>query len=253
MQTSNSLTRAYRALRVVLHIIIGILILATYWRIASESHKLILSKWWSKTLVRCFNFRVVTFGQPPTMNTTSTMFVANHISWADIYAINSIIPLRFIAKSELSEWPIFGYLVRHSGTLFIDRSRRKDAARIVEIAKHSLIEGNNIGFFPEGTTTDGTHIVKFKSSILQAAIDARAQVWPIAIKYPLPNGDVNTSVAYAGETTMAESMLSVLKQQNPVVELHFLNPLSNNYSTRQTLSDSAYSSISNVLNTGINA
>jgi len=176
------------------------------------------------------------------------MFVANHISWVDIYAINSVIPLRFIAKSEISNWPILGYLVRKSGTLFINRSSRKDAARIVKITTQSLQDSDNVGFFPEGTTTDGTHLVKFKSSILQAAVEANATVWPIAIYYSQPDGSVNTQMAYAGDTTMGESMISILKQKDPVVELHFLTPISTHQSDRQAVTQVAFERIAKQLN-----
>ena len=176
------------------------------------------------------------------------MFVANHISWTDIHAINSVIPLRFIAKSEVSSWPVFGYLVKKSGTLFIDRNRKKDAARIVEITTKSLRNGDNVGFFPEGTTTEGASLLLFKSSIIQAAMLAEAQIWPIAIRYPLPNGSANTQMAYAGDTTMGESMLNILKQKNPVVELHFLTPMPALGANRQALTKAAFVAISSKLN-----
>lgn len=176
------------------------------------------------------------------------MFVANHISWTDIYAINSVIPLRFIAKSEISSWPVFGYLVRKSGTLFINRASRKDAARIVEIAANSLQTGENVGFFPEGTTTDGTTLVTFKSSILQAAITVNAVIQPIAIRYPFPEGGINTQIAYAGETTMGQSILNILKQKMPVVELHFLDPILTHQANRQMVTKTAYEAISRQLN-----
>jgi 1-acyl-sn-glycerol-3-phosphate acyltransferase len=191
---------------------------------------------------------VITHGKLPASNTQATMFVANHISWTDIHAINSVIPLRFIAKSDVSNWPVFGYLVKNTGTLFIDRNRRKDASRIVDAATDSMLNGDNIGFFPEGTTTDGTHLLKFKSSIAQAAIDANAILWPIAIRCPLENGSVNTKIAYAGDTTMTESMLNILKQKKSVIELHFLAPISAGNGTRQNITQAAFEAISKQLN-----
>ena len=176
------------------------------------------------------------------------MFVANHVSWADIHALNSLISLRFIAKLEIKKWPIFGYLVKKSGTIFIDRTTRKDAARIVSIATEALKIGDNIGFFPEGATTDGTHLLPFKSSILQAAISANAMIWPVAIRYLNMDGSTNKAMAYAGEMTLGESMISVLKQKNPVVELHFLSPITALESNRQAASKAAFIAISNALN-----
>jgi 1-acyl-sn-glycerol-3-phosphate acyltransferase len=228
--------------------LIGLIIAAILWPLINATQKIKVSKWWCKALLNCFNIEVIVHGEKPQLNLHSTMFVANHISWIDIHAINSVIPLRFIAKSEVSDWPVFGYLVRKSGTLFIDRSRRRDAARIVSLATKSLQIGDNVGFFPEGTTSEGTTILPFKSSILQAAINAKAQIWPIALRFPKPDGCANTQMAYAGETTMGESMLNILKQKNPVVELHFLTTMPASETNRQALTKAAFVAISNHLN-----
>jgi 1-acyl-sn-glycerol-3-phosphate acyltransferase len=171
------------------------------------------------------------------------MFVANHISWTDIHSLNSIVPVRFIAKIEIKSWPIFGYLVSKSGTLFINRSIRKDATRIVDMTTESLKEQDNVCLFPEGTTTDGTHTLAFKSSIIQAAIDANATIWPVAIYYPLPDGKPNINMAFAGETTMLESMKMILRMRSPVVELYFLDPISCSGHTRQSVTNLAYQAI----------
>jgi 1-acyl-sn-glycerol-3-phosphate acyltransferase len=153
------------------------------------------------------------------------MFVANHISWIDIHALNSIIPTRFIAKSDIQSWPVFGYLAKKSNVLFISREKRQDAARIVHAANQSLLNGDTLCLFPEGTTTDGTEIKPFKSSIIQGAISANAVIWPIAFRYPRKEGGINTTIAYAGETTLIESIQLVLQQKQVEVELHFLSPI----------------------------
>ncbi len=171
------------------------------------------------------------------------MFVANHISWSDIHALNSLIPLRFIAKSDIKSWPVFGYLVTKANTLFIDRNKRQDAGRIVEITAESLMAGDNLCFFPEGTTTEGALVLPFKGSVLQAAISANSHVWPVAIRYVNETGGINTEIAYAGETTLIESMQKVLKQKNPVIELHFLEPINSVGQNRRDLTQRAYDAI----------
>ncbi|CAN4267255.1 PlsC 1-acyl-sn-glycerol-3-phosphate acyltransferase [Methylophilaceae bacterium] len=171
------------------------------------------------------------------------MFVANHISWSDIHALNSKIALRFIAKAEIRSWPIFGYLVAKANTLFIDRSKKQEAAKIVNITAASLIAGDNLCFFPEGTTTDGKQVLPFKSSVLQAAISANSVIWPVAIRYVNKDGSINTNMAYAGETVLIESMLEVIKQKNALVELHFLSPIKTSGKDRHDLTQAAYDAI----------
>ncbi len=213
----------------------------------NKSTTLSLIKWWCGGLLRAFNIKVTTYGNLPVPNSQGIMFVANHISWADIHALNSLIPLRFIAKSDIKSWPVFGYLVAKANTLFIDRGKRQQAGHIVEISSASLIAGDNLCFFPEGTTTDGTLVLPFKSSVLQAAITAETHIWPIAIRYIKQDGSINKAMAYAGETTLMESMHQVLMQKNPAIELHFLAPILTSGQNRRDLAQAAYDAIVNRL------
>lgn len=224
---TNRITRYFRVFRILIHTLLGLLIAALILPFANKSIKSRLIKWWCRHLLAAFNLQVVSSGHIPPANLllSNTMFVANHISWSDIHALNGIVSLRFIAKSEIKNWPIFGYLVSCANTLFIDRNNKKDAKRTINIAAESLAAGDNLCFFPEGTTTDGTVIKPFKSSLIQAAIEAKSIICPVAIRYPNPDGSINTSVAYAGETTLIESMQKILLQKQAVIELHFLTPI----------------------------
>jgi 1-acyl-sn-glycerol-3-phosphate acyltransferase len=235
-----------------MHVLIGLCIAAFIFPICSKKVRLNITNWWCASLLRCFNIQVKTFGKLPDANTNKTMFIGNHISWTDIHAINSIIPVRFIAKIEIRSWPIFGYLVSKSGTLFINRSIRKDASRIVDMTTHSLLDLDNVCFFPEGTTTEGTHMLPFKSSITQSAIDAEAYIWPLTIYYPLPDRKPDINMAFAGETSMIESMFTMVKIKNPVVELHFAEPISCRNQTRHSATAYAHGKITEQFNQLIN-
>lgn len=213
----------------------------------NKAFKQSLIKWWCGGLVRAFHIKIVTFGNVPPASTRGVMFVANHVSWADIHALNSQITLRFIAKTEIKNWPVFGYLAQKANPLFIDRSKRQIAGEIVGISAASLVEGDNLCFFPEGTTTDGKQVLAFKSSVLQAAINANTTVWPVAIRYVNLDGSINTAMAYAGETGLVESMQQIIKQKNAVVELHFLPPINANNQNRRDLTLQAYDAIATKL------
>lgn len=224
---TNRATRLFRISCVLFYTLTGTLIAAGVFPMAKKSLRSWLIRWWSKRILAAFNLQVTCTGNIPQENATlvNTMFVANHISWTDIHAINSIIPLRFIAKSDIKNWPVFGYLAKKANVLFIDRSKRKDAARTIDTATLSLQSGDNLCLFPEGTTTDGTKIRPFKSSLFEAAIQANSAIRPISIHYPCADGSTNTGIAYAGETTLLESIQQVLHQKRPVVELCFLAPI----------------------------
>jgi 1-acyl-sn-glycerol-3-phosphate acyltransferase len=209
---------------VILHTIVGFFIAGVLLPLSRKPLKLKLISWWCKHLLHAFNIKVVVTGDVPQHphSMHNTMVIANHISWADIHALTSLLPLRFIAKYEISTWPVFGYLATKANALYIDRAKRRDAAKTVAMTRQSLLSGDNICLFPEGTTTDGTLIKPFKSSLMQAAIEAKATLQPVVIRYPLKDGGVNTELAYAGDTTLPESMQLALSQKYPTVHLHFL-------------------------------
>jgi 1-acyl-sn-glycerol-3-phosphate acyltransferase len=225
--TTNSITRYFRISRITTHTLLGVVTAALVFPLSSKIFKLRIIKWWCHHLLNILNIEVIGHGVlPPTYQTANNiMFVGNHISWVDIHALNSIIPTRFIAKSDIRSWPVFGYLASKSNVLFVSREKRQDAARIVNITSRSLLEGDTMCLFPEGTTTDGTSVKPFKSSIIQGAIHANAEIWPIAIRYPHKDGSANIAMAYAGDTTLIESIRQILLQKQAVVELHFLAPI----------------------------
>ena len=87
-----------------------------------------------------FNIKVITAGELPRQRKGLCLWQIIFLG-SDIHALNSLIPLRFIAKSDIKNWPVFGYLVQKADTLFIDRNKRQDAGRIVEMTAESLSQG----------------------------------------------------------------------------------------------------------------
>lgn len=115
---------------------------------------------------------------------SNTLVVANHVSWLDMAAMLALYPVHFVAKTEIQKWPILGNVIRALGSIFIDRSRRKDTEHINQTIADALQEGKNIVFFPEaGTSEDGFAMKPFKAALFSAAIIAGAPVQGIAIRY----------------------------------------------------------------------
>ncbi|MDF0378308.1 1-acylglycerol-3-phosphate O-acyltransferase [Methylophilus sp. YYY-1] len=243
MPKTNFLTFCWRTARIFLHTLTGLTLATLVLPVCGRRGREQLIRWWCAKLLRCFNLQLSVSGVRPAPQSKHVLFVANHISWSDIHALNSLIPVRFVAKVEIKDWPVFGYLVKKSGTIFINRTRQRDAARVLKVVTQAMKLGDNLCVFPEGTTTDGQQVLPFKSSLIQAAIDAEATVIPIAIHYPMPDGSPNLAAAYAGETSMIESMLSFLNMQSPKVHLHFCAPIEARLLDRQTLASQARNEI----------
>jgi 1-acyl-sn-glycerol-3-phosphate acyltransferase len=220
----------------VLHTLYGVFIASLILPgLSRQGRDMVISRW-SKALLEMLNIKVIVKGEIPPRGLSNTMFVANHISWVDIHALNSVHTTRFVAKSEIKQWPVFGWFAVKVNTLFIDREKRHEAGKVVNSAKQALLNGDCICFFPEGTTTDGTEVKPFKGSLLQAAIDADSKVWPFAIYYPDAKNEPNTEMAYWGDMTLIESMRLIIQQHRSTVVLDFSCPLSAADFDRRTLS-----------------
>lgn len=235
---TSLLTRVVRSLRLFIHICRGLLTAALVLPFVSPRKRDVIIRNWSRQLLQVFNIRLVTHGHVPHINTAGIMFVANHVSWIDIYAINAVRTVRFIAMAEIRQWPIFGWLAAQANTLFTDRARRQDAARMVEITAQSLRNGDCLCYFPEGTTTHGNTLKPFKNSLLQAAIQVEAKVWPLAIHYPGSDGRSNTALSYAN-LSLLQSVRKVLSQPAPMVEIFFGEPIETGGRDRREISSQA--------------
>ena len=218
--------RIIRITRIILHTLYGVFLSTFILPTVTRRQRNWIISYWSRSLLNMMNIQIKIQGTPPNHDLASTMFVGNHISWLDIHVLNSIRAVRFIAKSEIKSWPIFGWLAQQTNTLFIERNQKKDAVRVIDTAAKSLEKGDCLCFFPEGTTTDGTELLTFKGSLIQAPINAKAKVWPFVIEYPNKNGSPNKAMAFAGETTLLESIWQIVSLSKPQATITFLPKIS---------------------------
>ena len=148
-----------------------------------------------------FGFNLLVKGKPMTH---IGAIVSNHVSWLDIFALNSITRLYFTAKSEVSGWPVIGWLANLTGTIFVKRSWTKSKIQ-VEVIQHRLRMGQRIIFFPEGTSSDGTQVLSFKSTLFESFFENEIRdivfVQPVTIFY-LPNKKYDPT-CYAWFDTMS--------------------------------------------------
>lgn len=178
-------------------------------------------KRWSCKLNQVLGIKVITFGQPPG-SSDQTLLLSNHISWFDVFAINSVSTARFVAKSEVKNWPLVGRLCKGSGTLFVERDRKQDAIRANLEIKAALQAGQQVAIFPEGTTSNGLSLKPFRSALLQPAIDCQAPIQPIYLRYLGANGQLSTAAAYIDDISFGASLWKLLGTKDLSIELHYL-------------------------------
>ncbi len=168
----------------------------------------------------CLGVRRRVRGTPPPAG-TGALIVSNHVSWLDIGVIGAEREVAFVAKSEVGQWPVVGFLADLQRTLYIDRQRRGATAGVAATMGERIANGEEVVLFAEGTTGDGTRILPFRSSLLgaahQAMGDAAADVtvYPLTITYTgwqgLPGGRIGrAALAWYGDTELWPHLKHVL-------------------------------------------
>jgi 1-acyl-sn-glycerol-3-phosphate acyltransferase len=174
------------------------------------------------------------------------MLAANHVSWLDVYALISVCPTRFVAKSEIRNWPVLGWLSQNAGTLFIERTKRSDTARINQDINNALTIGDRVAVFPEGTTSDGTELRHFHASLLQPAVIEETWLYPVAVRYHDSTGQISQAAAYVGVSLLG-SLQQILRQPWIEVELIFSDPVNSIGKNRRELARFAERTIATAL------
>ena len=153
------------------------------------------------------------------------MVVANHVSWLDIFAIDSVATCAFVAKSEVRRWPLAGWLAAMAGTVFIERARRHAVHQVIERLRERLRERFPVAVFPEATTSTGASLRPFHGNLLEAAIAEGAAVVPVALRYRDHRGGLSEAAPYVDEMTFVESLWRVTGVPSIVAEVHVLAPV----------------------------
>jgi 1-acyl-sn-glycerol-3-phosphate acyltransferase len=232
---------AWRLARVVLHLLQGLAtcVLVFPWSGAALRERLI-RRWSARLLGIC---RVRVDREDGTQPLAHALIVSNHISWLDIFVINSVHPCRFVAKAEIRAWPVLGWLVAQAGTVFIARGNRRDLRHIFKGLVDVLGQNQRVAFFPEGTTASQGQLLPFHANLFEAAIDARAAVQPVALAYLDGKGGWHPAVDYVGETTFVDSILRILGGPPMTARLQCLAPIPAEGAHRRELARAAQQAI----------
>ena len=169
-----------------------------------------------RLLCKLLGVTITTIGTPPA---GAALLVANHSSWLDIPVLSAVRPLSFIAKREVGSWPLFGTLAKLQSTVFVNReSRHSTGNKRTEIAAR-LQDGDCLVLFPEGTSSDGSQVLPFKSSYFGAVEDLDIPVIPLTISY---QGQPKF-YAWFGDMDLAPHLWAVIKS-GPIKVLVTFHP-----------------------------
>lgn len=153
------------------------------WRLAAT-----LPVWWHRRALEALAVRIRVTGAP--VADRPLLVTPNHASWLDIPVIAAQMPISFVAKSEVAEWPLFGLLAKLQRTVFVDRTRRSATGSATSELGSRLADGDCMVLFPEGTSWRGDDVLPFRSALLGAARTAmlhggheRVWVQPLTVVY----------------------------------------------------------------------
>jgi 1-acyl-sn-glycerol-3-phosphate acyltransferase len=155
---------------------------------------------------------------------TRGLLVSNHLSYLDIAVYASMLPCSMVAKAELSSWPVFGMMARASGALFVDRSSRSSALAVTEQVAERLQGPLPVLFFPEGTSTDGSDVLRFHSRLFTPAVDQGAPVTAATVRYVTEDGTPERELCWFGDAPLVPHLWKALGVAGFYAEVHFGEP-----------------------------
>ncbi len=238
-----------RLLRVSVHLASGLWTCATVFpRTDSAGRNIRIQRWSIKLLTICGVQLQLRQHDPAPQAALAQhgLIVANHVSWLDIFVINAVGPCPFVAKSDIRDWPLIGWLCHQAGTVFIARGRPRDLRAIHQGLAASIRAGERIAFFPEGTTVGQGTLLPFHANLFEAALDA-VPVRPYALRYLDERGELHGAVDFIGDMSFVESMIAILKAGRITAELVCLPPIDSSNTDRRQLAQAARGAIAAAL------
>lgn len=219
-------------------------------RTTTGRKKPLLVRLFHRGLSRSLGIRIITHSTP--VQQRGVLFVSNHVSWADIPVLGARLPAAFIAKSEVSDWGLVGWLATLARTVYVERSRRSSTGSQRDAIAERLGAGDSLILFPEGTNSDGTQVLPFKSSLFAVTDGLRdVLIQPVTIAYTRVNGMPVTrmtmpDLAWVGDTQLMPHAVGFMALGRVRAEIRFHPPVQPaDFANRKALAQHCHTVISN--------
>ncbi|MBW8844696.1 MAG: 1-acyl-sn-glycerol-3-phosphate acyltransferase [Burkholderiales bacterium] len=225
----------WRLARLTPHVLRGLWIVRTDFERMTPEQRHERIRWWSLKTLRILGIELKVSGQA---QPGGHLLVANHVSWLDIAGVHAVLPqARFVSKADVKHWPVVGALVVGAGTLFIERTSKRDALRVVHQAAEALQNGDCVAVFPEGTTGSGPELLPFHANLLQAAVATDAPVLPVVLRWYEAGERFSSSARFIGDTTLVQSLWRIASARGLGIDVQVLPPVSTGGRDRRALGE----------------
>ena len=199
---------------------------------------------WGKWTAFTLSVETHVEGHPPE---PPFFLVSNHLSYVDIIVLLSQLKTTFVAKAEVADWPVLGFIAKTIGIVFVDRNRRSDVHRVNEEIATAVTENRGLTLFPEGTTSPGSKVLRFRAGLLDFPARSELGAHYCALSYSIKNGDDRAYeiVSWWGVSPLNTHIIRLAKEQ----KIHATIAFGNNViveKDRKVLSTKLHSEVSGV-------
>lgn len=211
-----------RALLVLTWVVFGLLVIVLTFPLLRHSGRLWAKQYWSMVLLCLCGVRVSHVGKP--LLSGPVLWVVNHVSWLDIFAVNTVRAVVFVAKSEIRRWPLLGLLARGAGSIFIERASRHAVQKVGREMQDIFKLEQVVGLFPEGTTSQGYDLLPFYANLFEPARRANVPIQPVALLF-FHHDKRSDFAAFVGDENLMQNLWKVLGGKGVRIEVEFLAPI----------------------------
>lgn len=231
-----------------LHILRGLWILRYRFPHLDQGQQDGVARHWSGQALRIMGVHLQVLGEPPVQG--PLLVLSNHISWLDVVVMSAARPCRFVSKADVRHWPVMGALIAGAGTLFIDRTSRRDAARVVADISERLRAGDLVALFPEGTTSEGREVLPFHGNLLQSALQVDCPIQPVGMVYLRGQGHAllgeaprHDAPVYTGGMSLGRSIWRIVCARELQATVHWGEPDSAQGRDRRTWAEAVRTTV----------
>lgn len=175
----------------------------------------------ARGVLRSLGIRLEQRGAGLDRRAPGSLVVVNHVSWLDIVVLLAVGRSRLVAKTEVRGWPVVGQVARYVGTIFVDRSRPTNLPDAVAEVRRALAAGQAVSFFPEGTTSCGRSVRRFRPAFFQAAVDTGAPLVPVTLRFAQPGAGRTSAAAFIGDDTLLDSLGRIVGLRDLTVSVSY--------------------------------
>lgn len=177
-------------------------------------------RFWGKTCAWFLSISVETSGEKPD---PPFFLVSNHLSYVDIIVLFKELNTTFVAKSEVADWPVLGFIAKSIGIVFIDRKNRMDISRVNREISAKVSSDRGLTLFPEGTTSPGAKILRLRPSLLEYPAKSELGAHYCCLHYSIDSGKqlAHEIVSWWGDTPLHTHLFRLAKETSITAEITF--------------------------------